>query len=55
MKLFYLIIASIFLESSDCDNAKIIRVVFFDLDITKTNKQLIDQLKTDTVFTNYEK
>jgi len=43
------------MQSSNCDNAKIIRTVFFDLDITKTNKQLIDQLKKDTLFTNYEK
>jgi len=63
MKLIYIIIASIFLQLSDCDNNnqvvsdcdnnQVVSNILFGLDMSKPNKQLITQLKSDTRFTNY--
>lgn len=53
MKFIYLIIASLLIQCSDCDNKKIVDTILFGLDISKSNKQLITQLKSDSRFTNY--
>lgn len=55
MKLIYLIITSLLLQSSDCDNKKVLSNIFWGLDPTKSNSELVSKLKSDARFTNYSK
>jgi hypothetical protein len=48
MKLIFILFSILLLQINDCDNKTIASNIFLGLDITKTNDELIAQLKLDT-------
>lgn len=55
MKFLTLIILSLFMQSSDCDNKEVLSKIFWGYDITKSNEELVTKFKSDTRFYDYSK
>lgn len=55
MKFLVLIILSLFMQSSDCDNKEVLSKMFWGYDITKSNEELVSKFKSDTRFYDYSK